>query len=271
MWAPIATSASRSFPEFASDRGRLRSSIPMNSSSISAIGQMLADIAHSARTTNLLLRLLRETSLRELPDAAVRQRFFIGDGESHLPFRTEIGGTWWRPPGAARTLAALAKEIRNRLHKTAMIDRATAESAVETALQDNSLNRILLDCLSSSNCPNTLFEVYEKAGPSKAVEIFWGRIIVEIESTIDEWIFVYPLRLASAPTKQFSSQGACIVSSTDDSTFDRLSTLVHRSAHVFASHAAIRNIGSVETRNLWRSLSRSWRVNFHSKGCVVPW
>lgn len=170
----------------------------------------------NSRITKLLSGLLQSIVLHEPPKPKGSDNFFLGFGERRQILFGGFVIKWWYTQHTSRLRRVLAREIRDRFVASGSVDRKAADMAVMKALKNNQLNQSILDVQSSTAGASTLFDIYSKYAVDNMLEVLWKRIHEELEDVLDDWLFMYPLRLLSCETRSFPAIDACVIRSTDE-------------------------------------------------------
>jgi hypothetical protein len=182
---------------------------------------MLAGVLISSRIEKLLLGLLRSIHLREPSSPHRAAQFFVGLGGPDRPMGCGVAIKWWKTARAQRLSHALARATRDHLLGRVRLDHEAAIDAIESALKNNTLNTRLLNFYSKAEASDTLFDAYAPAAAPEITDVLWRAILAALDSVVDEWLFVYPLRMLTSDTRQFSEINAHIVATSDTATFSQ--------------------------------------------------
>ena len=168
------------------------------------------------RVRNLLLGLIREVRLENSDGAGLRSSFFIGFGGGDQLLGSGFAVTWWRTPRYKRLSSALGRAIRDLLREFVHIERSEIAAFLDAALKNNPLNRHLLARLSGPERPTSLLDGYLTNSAEVVASQLWIAIVAHISHATDDWLFVYPLRLARiTETTQFPQYSALIFPASD--------------------------------------------------------
>ena len=173
-----------------------------------------------------LLSLLREIHVGDSTGAAYIEEFLIGFRKSAIPvFRSGIAFNWWYTQKGCALAKGLTKLIRDFHLPLIAIDLSSAGSALKEALQDNALNKFLLEDVSKKITQRkSLFDCYAPATPEQMASILFDSIAQEINKLAANWLFVYPLQRLRFSTHKFQNDEIAVLAAEDKTAWDEFRT-----------------------------------------------